>query len=147
VVERRDTREITGAREVAHGVLHDATIREGRQRENLVDAIAHPWLAEERLEREEHHVAPFALALLEELVALEVAGEAEDRPPLRRLACLYVRRGVQSGRRVLQSMAEHILYKLGPFDIPKVGSRHVRVYVPPNGLGAAPPAGPRPVLY
>lgn len=40
-------------------------------------------------------------------------------------------------------MTEHILYLLGPFDIPSIGRRHVRLYVPPH----PPDRGPRPVLY
>jgi enterochelin esterase-like enzyme len=44
----------------------------------------------------------------------------------------------------LEPMAEHILYKLGPFDVPGLASRYVRVFVP--RAPAAPP-GPRPVLY
>ena len=39
-------------------------------------------------------------------------------------------------------MTDHVLEKLGPFAIPHVGSRHVRVYVPPGPVEA-----PRPVLY
>lgn len=39
-------------------------------------------------------------------------------------------------------MTDHVLEKLGPFAIPHVGSRHVRVYVPPG-----PAEVPRPVLY
>lgn len=39
-------------------------------------------------------------------------------------------------------MAEHILHMLGPFEIPSIGRRYVRVYVPPGDRGA-----PRPVLY
>jgi enterochelin esterase-like enzyme len=39
-------------------------------------------------------------------------------------------------------MTDHVIEKLGPFDVPQVGPRHVRVYVP---TGAAP--APRPVLY
>jgi enterochelin esterase-like enzyme len=38
-------------------------------------------------------------------------------------------------------MTDHVIEKLGPFDIPHVGPRHVRVYVPPG-----PPAH-RSVLY
>jgi predicted alpha/beta superfamily hydrolase len=40
-------------------------------------------------------------------------------------------------------MAEHIIYILGPFEIPSVGSRRVRVYVPPRQGHS----GARPVLY
>lgn len=39
-------------------------------------------------------------------------------------------------------MTDYVLEKLGPFDVPHVGPRHVRVYVPPGGG-----PGPRPVLY
>jgi predicted alpha/beta superfamily hydrolase len=40
------------------------------------------------------------------------------------------------------SMADHVLYLLGPFDIPLVGPRRVRVYVPPRASHVPPP-----VLY
>lgn len=39
-------------------------------------------------------------------------------------------------------MTDHVVEKLGPLDIPGVGPRHVRVYVPPGAV-----EGPRPVLY
>ncbi len=39
-------------------------------------------------------------------------------------------------------MTDHVIEKLGPFDVPHVGPRHVRVYVP---TGPSPAA--RPVLY
>ena len=38
-------------------------------------------------------------------------------------------------------MADHVLHILGPFDIPRVGPRRVRVYVPPRSRR------PSPVLY
>ena len=40
-------------------------------------------------------------------------------------------------------MAEPILYSLGPFEIPSIGNRHVRVYVPESSVAPS----PRPVLY
>jgi predicted alpha/beta superfamily hydrolase len=39
-------------------------------------------------------------------------------------------------------MADYIINRLGPFDIPRVGLRHVRVYVPPRDQAAV-----SPVLY
>lgn len=39
-------------------------------------------------------------------------------------------------------MTDHVIEKLGPFEVPHVGPRHVRVYLPPG-----PAAAPRPVLY
>jgi predicted alpha/beta superfamily hydrolase len=42
-------------------------------------------------------------------------------------------------------MIEHIIYMLGPFEIPAVGRRHVRVYVPPHLHREG--RGPGPVLY
>lgn len=39
-------------------------------------------------------------------------------------------------------MTDHVIEKLGPFDVPQVGPRHVRVYVPPG-----PTSAHRPVLY
>ncbi len=40
-------------------------------------------------------------------------------------------------------MTDHVIHRLGPFDIPRVGPRHVRVYVPPRPLRGP----PSPVLY
>jgi len=48
--------------------------------------------------------------------------------------------------RVLESrphMADYVLHRLGPFEIPLVGSRHVRVYASPHDRNGA----PAPVLY
>jgi predicted alpha/beta superfamily hydrolase len=39
-------------------------------------------------------------------------------------------------------MTDYLLHRLGPFDIPHIGQRHVRVYVPPRDPGAV-----SPVLY
>src|SRR5579863_878979 len=39
-------------------------------------------------------------------------------------------------------MAEHVLHRIGPLEIPHVGARHVRVYVPPRDRHT-----PSPVLY
>ncbi len=80
VVERRDAAEVTRAREVADRVDHGATVGKRGHGEDLVDAVARPGLGEQGLEREQDDVASFCLALLEELVALEVAGKAEDDP-------------------------------------------------------------------
>ena len=41
-------------------------------------------------------------------------------------------------------MATHVIYKLGPFEVPQIpGERHVRVYLPTERPDAEPP----PVLY
>lgn len=40
-------------------------------------------------------------------------------------------------------MTDYVIHRLGPLDIPHVGPRGVRVYVPPRGNGGA----PSPVLY
>ncbi len=42
------------------------------------------------------------------------------------------------------SMSDYVLHRLGPFEIPLVGARHVRVYAPPRD-GASPDRAP--VLY
>lgn len=40
-------------------------------------------------------------------------------------------------------MTDHVLHRLGPFTIPHLAPRHVRVYVPPRAGGGA----PAPVIY
>lgn len=40
-------------------------------------------------------------------------------------------------------MTDHVIHLLGPFDVPRIGPRRVRVYVPPGRKGPS----PRPVLY
>jgi enterochelin esterase-like enzyme len=40
-------------------------------------------------------------------------------------------------------MTDHVVHQLGPFAIPLLSPRHVRVYVPPHDAGGA----PAPVLY
>ena len=40
-------------------------------------------------------------------------------------------------------MTDHVLHLLGPFDIPRIGPRRVRVYLPPGRKAPS----PRPVLY
>ncbi len=39
-------------------------------------------------------------------------------------------------------MADYVLHRLGPFDVPGIGARHVRVYAPPTSGGV-----PAPVIY
>jgi hypothetical protein len=82
VVERSDAIDLSRASEIAQRVENGLVILEVRQGEDFVDELATPRLAELLLDREKDDGAAFLLTGLDERIALEVAGDAQDRDRL-----------------------------------------------------------------
>src|SRR5688572_12412300 len=79
LVERHDPVDRLGSREPAHGIDHVIPAREVGDQEQLIDAVAWPLEVPHGFARDEQHPGAQAVAFANEVVALEVAGQTEDR--------------------------------------------------------------------
>ena len=79
LVQRDDSVDRFGTSEPAHAVDHVITARQIGDEQQLVDTVARPLQITQRFSGNQQHACAEPVALANEVVALEVAGETEDR--------------------------------------------------------------------
>src|SRR5258708_17096928 len=83
VIERCQTIDVACSRQIAHGPDHRGPVFEAGKREDFVDEFAAPGLIQKMLDRQQNGCTTRLLASLDERIALEVAGDTNDRDRLR----------------------------------------------------------------